>query len=475
MEKSTEMTSTIAAADLVPALTREIPGLELVTETAAVEAKSRDYWMRSLLQTKTGQVPRAAVVVRPSSAAEVASLLAFADRTRTPVVPYGLGSGVCGAVLAAGNEIILDLGRMDRILEINEESLWVRVQPGMRGSDFEAALAAKGYTMGHWPQSIAISTVGGWCATRASGQLSTLYGNIEQMLLGCQVALPGGRLMDLKPVPRSATGPDLRHLFLGSEGTLGVFTELTFRIHPAAKKSVGRAYSVPSLRAGLEALRLILRAGWTPAVTRFYDATEAGRNFAIHADGNPVLLMMSEGEPARVDAEMAAVRAIIEAQGGIDRGEEPVTSWLEHRNHVPSFDKLLGQGLVADTIEVAIGWDRIGDLFETVNERGAKVPGVFAMSGHVSHCYTQGANIYFTFVAAEGDPAKAIGIYDAAWRTTIETTIELGGTIAHHHGIGRVRKEWLRQELGDGVELLKSLKRAFDPNGIMNPGALVDA
>jgi alkyldihydroxyacetonephosphate synthase len=471
----TDMTSTIAAADLVPALAREIPGLELVTDPAAVEAKSRDYWMRSLLQTKVGAVPRALVVARPQSTAEVAALLAFADRTRTPVVPFGLGSGVCGAVLAAGNEIVLDLGRLDRILEINDESLFVRVQPGMRGSDFEAALAAKGYTMGHWPQSIAISTVGGWCATRASGQLSTLYGNIEQMLLGCEVALPGGRVMRLEPVPRSATGPDLKHLFLGSEGTLGVFTELTFRIHPAAEKSVGRAYSMPSLRAGLEALRLVLRAGWTPAVTRLYDSTEAGRNFAITADGNPVLLVMSEGAAARVDTEMAAVRAILESQGGIDRGEEPVKSWMEHRNHVPSFEKLLGQGLVADTIEVAIGWDRIGDLFETVNARGAQIPGVFAMSGHVSHCYTQGANIYFTFVAAESDPAKATDIYDAAWRTTIETTIELGGTIAHHHGIGRVRKEWLRRELGEGVELLASLKRAFDPHGILNPGALIDA
>lgn len=466
--------SSTNAGDLAGSLAREVQGLEILTDEASVTAKSRDYWMRSLLQSRVAGAPRAAVLVRPSSAAEVAAVLAFASRTRTPVVPYGLGSGVCGAVLAAGPEIILDLGRMDRLLEINEQSLTARVQPGMRGSEFEEALAVRGYTMGHWPQSIAISTVGGWCATRASGQLSTLYGNIEQMLLGCEVALPSGALMTLPPVPRSATGPDLRHLFLGSEGTLGVFTELTFRIHPAAPKKVGRAYSLPSLRAGLEALRLILRAGWTPAVTRLYDATEAGRNFAIEGAGSPVLLLMSEGEPSRIEAEAAATHAIVMAQGAVDRGEEPVRSWLEHRNHVPSFEKLLAQGLVADTIEVAIGWDRIGDLFETVNERGAKVDGVFAMSGHVSHCYTQGANIYFTFVAAEPDPAKAIAIYDAAWRTTIETTIELGGTIAHHHGIGRVRKEWLRRELGEGVELLRALKRAFDPHGIMNPGALVD-
>lgn len=469
------MASSIPQADLAATLSRDIPNLEVVTDVAAITAKSRDYWMRSLLRTKVEAEPCAAVLVRPASAQEVADVLAFADRTRTPVIPFGLGSGVCGAVLAQGNEIVLDLGRLDQILELNEETLTVRVQPGMRGSDFEAALQARGYTMGHWPQSIEISTVGGWCATRASGQLSTLYGNIEQMLLGCEVALPGGRLLQLPPVPRSATGPDLKHLFMGSEGTLGVFTELTFRIHPKAAFSTGRAYVMPTVRAGLEALRLILRAGWTPAVTRLYDATEAGRNFAVASDGKPVLLLMSEGDASRVQLEADAMAAIVTAQGGEDRGEDPVKSWMEHRNKVPSFDKLLAQGLVADTIEVAISWDRIGDLFETVNERGGKIDGVFAMSGHVSHCYTQGANIYFTFVAAQADPAAAITLYDQAWRTTVETTIELGGTIAHHHGIGRVRKEWLRQELGEGVELLVALKRAFDPNGILNPGALVDA
>ena len=468
------MTSSIAKSDLAAALSREIAGLEVVTDPPQVVAKSRDYWMRSLLQSRRDGDFQAAVLVRPASAKEVAAVLAFADRSGTPVVPYGLGSGVCGGVLASGNEIILDLGRMNRLLDVNETSLTARVEAGMRGSEFEEALAARGYTMGHWPQSIAISTVGGWCATRASGQLSTLYGNIEQMLLGCEVALADGRLMKLPVVPRSATGPDLRHLFLGSEGTLGVFTELTYRIHPAAEKTLGRAFSMSTLRAGLEALRRMLRAGWTPSVTRLYDALEAGRNFAITADGKPVLLLMSEGDAARVDTEMAAITAIALAEGGIDRGEEPVTSWLENRNHVPTFEKLLNQGLVADTIEVAIGWDRIGDLFETVNDRGGRLDKVFAMSGHVSHCYTQGANIYFTFVAAESDPGAAIEVYDAAWRTVIETTIELGGTIAHHHGIGRVRKEWLRRELGDGVDLLKALKRSFDPNGILNPGVLVD-
>ncbi|HYB98382.1 MAG TPA: FAD-binding oxidoreductase [Candidatus Limnocylindrales bacterium] len=461
--------------ELAAALRRDVAGLEVVEDPSAIEARSRDYWMRSLLESRLHGAPRAAALVRPASAAQVADVLAFADRTRTPVTPYGLGSGVCGGVLAQGNEIILDLSRMDRLLAVDENTLTATVQPGMRGSDYEDALAARGFTMGHWPQSIAISSVGGWCATRASGQLSTLYGNIEQMLLGAEVALAGGKLLRLPPVPRSATGPDLKHLFLGSEGTLGVFTELTFRIHAAPEKKRGSAFVLPSVRAGLEALRKVMRSGWTPAVTRLYDEIEAGRNFAGVAGGKPVLLIMSEGAASRVDAEAAAIAAIVAGEGGSDQGEEPVLSWLEHRNKVPTFERLLDQGLVADTIEVAIDWNRIGDLFEAVTARGARIESVFAMSGHVSHCYTQGANIYFTFVAAQSDLAAAVRTYDEAWKTTIETTIELGGTIAHHHGIGRVRKPYMTRELGEGVELLRALKRTFDPNGILNPGVLVDA
>ncbi len=468
------MAHTASPTDLAATLTRDIPGLEVLSDAAAIQARSRDSWVRSLMKSRLDGPPSAAVVVRPASAGEVAAVLAWADRSRTPVIPFGLGSGVCGAVLAEGGEIVLDLGKMNRLLEVNGDSLTAVVESGMRGSDFEAALAARGFTMGHWPQSIELSTVGGWCATRASGQFSTLYGNIEQMLLGCEVALADGRLIRLPSVPRSATGPDLRHLFLGSEGTLGVFTELTFRIHPAPEKQLGRAFTMPTLGAGLEALRKIMRAGWTPAVTRLYDATEAGRNFSIIADGKPVLLLMSEGTALRVDTEAAAVAAIVAGEGGIDRGEEPLKSWLGHRNNVPTFESLLEQGLIADTIEVAISWDRIGDLFETVCARGAKVESVFAMSGHVSHCYTQGANIYFTFVGAQRDLPSAIRTYDEVWKTTIETTIELGGTIAHHHGIGRVRKPWLHKELGEGVALLAALKRSLDPNGILNPGVLVD-
>jgi len=316
--------------------------------------------------------------------------------------------------------------------------------------------------------------LGGWCSTRAAGQFSTLYGNIEDMLLGCEVAVPGGALWRLPATVRSAAGPDLKNLFLGSEGTLGVFTELTFRIHPLPERRVGQSFRLPNLATGIEILRRVMRAGWRPAVTRLYDATEAGRSFRIQCQGSPVLLFLSEGPALLVEAEAAAVAKVATDQHATVMGADPVDSWLEHRNKVPDVGALIDQGLVVDTIEVAAGWDRLAQLFEAVCLEGAAIPGMIAMSGHVSHCYTQGANIYFTFVAGESDSQRAIELYDRVWSLTMSHTRRAGGTIAHHHGIGRVRKEWLGQELGDSIELLKRLKQAIDPEGIMNPGVLLD-
>ena len=447
---------------------------EIVRQTDDLTNKSHDWWVRGRLQRRIADAPRADAVVRPKTTAQVSTTLAWAQRTHTPIVPFGLGSGVCGAIQAQGGQIVLDMSGMNQLLELNETSLTVVAQPGVRGSDFENALAAQGYTMGHFPQSIELSTLGGWCSTRAAGQFSTLYGNIEDMLIGCEVVVPGGCVWRLPATVRSSIGPDLKSIFLGSEGTLGVFTELTFRIHPAPERRSGLSFRLPDLRTGIEILRRVMRVGWRPAVTRLYDAIEAGRNFRVQCQGAPVLLFLSEGPAALVDAEMAAIATIASEQAATPLGPDPVDSWMQHRNNVPDIKALIDQGLVVDTIEVAAGWDRISELFETVCAEGVTVPGMIAMSGHVSHCYTQGANIYFTFVAAESDPARGIALYDRVWSLTMRHTRRVGGTIAHHHGIGRVRKTWLGEELGASVELIRRVKRAIDPQGIMNPGVLVD-
>lgn len=468
------MTTALTAA--LDQLRVQKPNLEILVDPASCKERGRDTWVRSLMQSRLGDVPAAGAVLRPRTTEEVSACLAWAQETETALVPYGLGSGVCGAVLLDQEQVVLDMAGMDQLLSIDETSLVATVQPGMRGSDFEAALASKGFTMGHWPQSIELSSVGGWVATRASGQFSTLYGNIEDMFLGGEVVLAGGRTMRLPVVPRSSTGPDLRSLFLGSEGTLGVLTEVVFRIHRAAEQQVGLAFSFDDLEAGGEALRQIVQSGWTPAVTRLYDSVEAGRNFAGVAETDrPVLLLLGEGNKARVETEAAGMASICEALGAKAHGEAPVFSWLDHRNTVPTFESLLDQGILADTIEVAIDWAQLEALWLAVCAAGNEVPGVLAMSGHVSHCYTQGANIYFTFIAAEKDLEQALTIYDAVWDSTMRITRDMGGTIAHHHGIGRVRRRWLAEELGEATQLLRDLKQTLDPKGILNPGALIPA
>ena len=455
---------------------RETLGPDRVqTDPAALDAHLHDQWVISILRGLEKRSPRPVCVVVPRSTAEVARVLEIADADRVPVVPYGGGSGVCGGAVAPAGAMVVDLRAMNRIVELNERAMTVRAEAGVMGGDLERWLQSRGATMGHFPQSIDVSTVGGWVATRSAGQLSTKYGNIEDMLLSFEAVLPGGRIVRTRPVPRASTGPDLRAFFIGSEGTLGILTEATFRVHPAPEGSRRHAYSFGDMHAGLETIREVVRAGWRPAVLRLYDPTEAARNFAGTApEGRALLLLMAEGPPALVDAEAAAVALASASHGGESCGEEPVSSWLVHRNQVPTFESFLEQGILVDTIEVATGWDRIHDLYDSVLAAMQAVDGLLVASGHSSHSYTQGTNIYFTFAARPQKMTDAEPLYFRCWEAAMSATLAAGGTISHHHGIGRLRAGWLRRELGSAYELLIALKRAIDPHGIMNPGALLE-
>jgi alkyldihydroxyacetonephosphate synthase len=438
---------------------------------------SRDTWCLSLLRAMRGTLTaRPLCVVQPADTAQVARALRYANEQRLAVVPYGAGSGVCGGVLPPAGAIVIDMRRMDRIVELNETALTVRVQAGMMGNTFDAALRERGYCMGHYPQSIDVSTVGGWVATRAAGQYSTRYGSIEDILLALEAVLPDGRVLRTKVGPRAATGPDLRHLFLGAEGTMGVVTELTLRIYPQPESSVAMGFTFASMHDGLEAIRAIVRAGWKPPVVRLYDAIETARLFNDVASGsNCLLILISEGPPALTAAESQACEACCVANGGAAVGDGPAQRWLAERNQVPGFEPFLERGIVVDTIEVATTWDHIHDLYREVIAGLQQVEGILSASGHSSHSYPQGTNIYFTFAARPDDAAKCEAAYLACWEKAMEATLRCHGTISHHHGIGRLRVPWIERELGLGVDLLRRIKQAVDPNGIMNPGVLIPA
>jgi len=436
---------------------------------------AHDTWPLSLLLAHQGKLTnRPGCVVQPGDTEEVAKLLEYADRARVPVVPFGAGSGVCGGVLPSADSVVIDLRRMNELVEVDETDLTARVQAGMMGDHCEAALNERGYSMGHWPQSIGLSTVGGWVATRAAGQFSTRYGSIEDILLGLVAVLPGGRVLSIKPAPRRSAGPDLRHLFLGSEGTMGIVTELTVRIfpRPASRKLLSFAFS--DFASGLEVIRTIVRAGWRPPVVRLYDAPETERHFGRWAKPNQCfLILLTEGPASLTGVEAEACTAACTARGGEPVGEEPVEHWLAERNHVPSLAELIGKGFVLDTIEVAASWNRIHDLYEQVLTSVGEVKDLLLISGHSSHSYAQGTNLYFTFVARPENADEGESIYRECWRRTMEATLRCEGTIAHHHGIGRLRAPWMRSEHGEGVEVLRAIKDALDPNGIMNPGVLL--
>jgi alkyldihydroxyacetonephosphate synthase len=434
-----------------------------------------DTWPIALLRLQRGQIKtRPACVVRPASVEHVVATVRYAQQNRVALVPFGAGSGVCGAVLPDDGAIVLDMRRLDRILALNETSLLVTVQAGKMGNVFEDELNARGYTMGHFPQSINLSTVGGWVATRAAGQFSTRYGSVEDMVLGLEAVLPDGRVIRITPTPRRAAGPDLRHVFLGAEGTTGIVTEITYRILPLAESRRLLSFSFPDFDAGLEALRGIMRAGWKPPVLRLYDAMETGRHFGQWAnDSACFLILVTEGPSALTAAEAEGCNAICSAQGASAVGDQPVKHWLAERNNVPKFEPFFEKGMVLDTIEVATGWDRIHDLYQEVTTAVRTVKDLIVVSGHTSHCYTQGTNIYFTFVARPENPADAESTYFQCWQQTMEATRRCGGTIAHHHGIGRLRSRWMAEEHGEGLTILRALKQALDPHNIMNPGALL--
>lgn len=461
------------------ALEAALPAGRVVVDEETRRAHAHDYWALEAIRDLGGTpAPAPPCVVFAESTEEVSTVLRIAHESGTPVVPWGLGSGVCGGARPGEEAIVLDLSRMNRVLETNRESLVARVQAGMRGSDFEEHLAGKGLTLGHFPQSIGVSTVGGWVATRASGQFSTRYGNTEDMVLALEVVLADGTIARTFPAPRASTGPDLKSLILGSEGTLGVVTEVSYKVWPSPDFRSGTAYRLQSWEDGLEITRELLQAGWRPAVLRLYDGTEAQRNFGEWVpEPAPMLLMMTEGSEAMrpaLELEMAASRTACEHRGGVDLGSAALDHWLGHRNSVPSWDDLLRAGLVVDTIEIAATWDRIGPVYTRVTAAIAAVPGILVASGHTSHAYPSGVNIYFTFVGQSEDATEQERIYLQAWNAAMEATIACGASIAHHHGIGRVRREHLPREHGSGgMQMLRALKASLDPQGILNPDVLI--
>jgi alkyldihydroxyacetonephosphate synthase len=461
------------AETVIALLLEQLGADKILTASASLETRRHDYWMVSHVRDLTGHAaPAPACVARPRSVEDVQAILAAANAHGTPVIPFGLGSGVVGGVIASAGAILLDMGGMNAVRSIDETNLLASFDAGKNGLEAEEAVAARGLTIGHWPQSVAISTVGGWIATRASGQFSTSNGNIEDIVHSIEAVLPDGAKVVLGKGPRASAGPDLRHLMLGSEGTLGVITGVTFSLRRAAEARAYSAFEAPDMRAGFALQRRMIQAGWRPPVVRQYDERESRRQ---SPDAKACLiLMVHEGPAALVAVEQAAVAGMAAEAGIATAPAAIVERWMEHRNTVPSWDSLLSRNLIADTVEISADWDRIGAIYDDAVASLSEVSGVRAASAHSSHVYRSGLNLYFTFAVQLDGPEAMEPAYFDCWRRIMEATVRHGGSLAHHHGIGRVRRDVLVDELGaEGVGLLRRIKQALDPKGVMNPGVLI--
>ena len=431
--------------------------------------QSRDWWPLALTWAKTGSAPaRAAAVATPASVGEVAGVLRVANEAGIPVTATAGRSGVCGASVPVFGGILLDMTAMSGVVSVDDDSLLVDVLPGTFGDDFEDALRSDhSLTMGHWPQSIELSTVGGWLACRSAGQYSTRYGKIEDMVVGLEVVLADGTVIHTGGAgPRVAMGPDLTQVFVGSEGTLGIITEATLRLHPLPPEERRAAFVFADFAAGLDACRRILRRGATPAVLRLYDERESRRSFATETGA--VLIILDEAEPAELDATFAVIEDECRRGGRLDGTQ--VESWFGHRNDVSGLASAIDREIVVDTCEVAARWSVLPALYDAALAAVSAVPGTWAVSAHQSHAYVDGACLYFTFAGQrEGD---ADGYYRDAWDAVTRTTLGLGGALSHHHGIGLNRSRYLADAMGPAFTVLEALKRALDPNAILNPGKL---
>lgn len=444
------------------------------TELGDIVADTRDWWARTKI-AETGDDPAItrAVIVVVSSVAQIQAVMRLADESQIPVTVSAGRSNVTGAALPLAGGIVLDVVALNSFVGFDPVSQIVEVEAGVFGDVFEEHIQSEyGMTMGHWPSSFGISTVGGWVACRGAGQLSTRYGKIEDMVAGLEVVLADGSLVKVGAPGRAAVGSDLQQLFIGSEGTLGVITKVRLKLHRLPEHSRALAYGFPSFAAGLDACREILQRGATPAALRLYDALESGVQFDL-SDQN-VLLIADEADPALLDAVMTISGGVCEDMGGLKLDEDPIFErWLDTRyltgKSAEGFKE--SSGFVADTLEMIGSWDALPAIYDEVVAAIAAVDGTLAGSAHQSHAYVDSACLYFS-LRGTVDPADRADWYQRAWDAANAVIIRHGATLSHHHGVGLLRSRYMEESLGSGFGVLKTIKQALDPQNILNPGKL---
>jgi len=431
--------------------------------------------------------PMPICILNVESTEEVARALEYCNKHDVKVIPRTGASSYEGLLSVRDlDTIILDASGMNKILNIDYENMCVTCQCGVPLESLENMLQEKGFTTGHSPQSIPVAQMGGLVATRSIGQFSTYYGGIEDMLCALEAVMPDGSIVRIRNVPRRAAGPDLRHLFMGSEGALAVITEVTVKIFTYYPDTFWRGgYIVPNMAAGFKAIRNIMAAGFRPSVVRLYDKDDFDFNFGSVElkEGEAYMFFVAEGPPAIAAATGEGVDKIAREMGGRYIGHEGVDHWLIHRNDLCK--KFMTEEVrevyretpvFYSTTEIAASYTDIIKIYENVKKNvPLKVDNMVMIGGHVSHAYQTGVNIYFVYMARVEDPEKYVAVHQSIIDAVCEEVLamETGGCV-HHHGMGKQRVKFAAREHGSSYGLMKDLKQMMDPKGIMNPGVLVE-
>jgi alkyldihydroxyacetonephosphate synthase len=490
----------LPAAEPLPGAIEEAVGRDRVfsgEEDRLRHAAGQGY--ADLVRKRSGRLDAAPdAVVVPADAAQLRRLLDACAAERVAVVPFGGGTSVVGGVdpVRGGFErlISLDLTGL-RTVDIDRHAMTARLGAGLRGPEAEAALAAKGVTLGHFPQSFEYATIGGFAATRSAGQASSGYGRFDELVTAVHLLAPAGELRTLE-TPHTAAGPALRQLILGSEGILGVIPEVRVRVRPAPEHSRYEAWMAPDFLDGAEIARALAQEDALPDVLRVSDEAETLVNLSLaglsgatkrafeaylrlrRRQHGALVITGFEGTRESVARRRALVARELRRGGAASLGSAPGRTWKHGRYHGPYLrDELMDRGIFVETLETSHTWSDYRELYRAVGEAISSelsaqgTPGLVMC--HLSHLYPDGGSLYYTFMAKQRRGAE-IEQWAAVKRAACEAIVAQGGTITHHHAVGRDHAPYMRAEVGElGIEALRALKERLDPVGVMNPGKVI--
>ena len=469
---------------IVDQLTKILDSGKVVTDPEVLKESSVDRFRRfeELHGVYTQPLPAAVTYVRDSS--EVAAVLKFASENRINVVPRtGHTATEGGLETIVENSIVLDGSEMNKVIKIDPYNMQATCQCGTPLEILEEQLREKGFTTGHSPQSKPLAQLGGLVATRSIGQFSTLYGGIEDMVVGLEAVFPNGEKTRIKNVPRRAAGPDIRHVVIGNEGALCFITEVTVKIFKfMPENNILLGYTLDNMKTGFEILREVMVNGYKPSVARLYDHEDGAYHFSHFASGKCVLIFMAEGPKKIAEATKEAIEDIAAGYEECVKVDTPyIQTWFENLNWdatniAEEKTEIIETKNMGNTTEISADWETINKIYEICVERiRSEIPDMTMVGGHSSHSYINGTNLYFVhyYNVTDCKPEEEIKKYHHPIKKIIvEETIKAGGSMCHHHGVGKHRTEWIKDEYDSSYYILETLKKAFDPEGIMNRGTI---